>query len=79
MKGTQKGNYIFLNFINILKHALPHLIKECPFEGRLELLNFTIDFDLLKYASRGIFKFDEHHYNDEDENIFSLITTFYVI
>lgn len=79
MNGAQKGNYIFFNFISILKQAMPHLVKQCPYAGRLEILNFTLNFDLLKYVTRGIFKFDEHHYSDEDENVFSMISTFYVI
>jgi len=61
-----KVNNFMRGFIKILKDALPDFVRICPYYGRLEMLNFTFNYDALVFISRGMYRFQIHQYNNDD-------------
>jgi len=67
-KGKKQNPFVTV-FTNIAFSAIPNLFKVCPITGHLEILNFTITGEMVRYVAKGVFKANFHLYNDFDEII----------
>lgn len=57
----------------MLKVGAKQLFKPCPITpGRIELLNYRVNEEYLKFLPKGVVKGSGHFFNDEDENVFTL-------
>lgn len=65
-----KLNPVAFAISNIFFYVLPNFRKGCPFSGRVEILNFTLSNEMLKFTTKGIFKVNLLFFNDIDKIIF---------
>ncbi|CAG9808927.1 unnamed protein product [Chironomus riparius] len=65
-----KLNPVAFAISNVFFHALPNFRKGCPFNGHVEILNFTLKNEMFKFATKGIFKVKLLFFNDVDKMIF---------
>ena len=63
-----------MKVIKMLKVGAKQLFKPCPIAPeKIELLNYRVNEEYLKFLPRGVVKGTAHFYNDEDENVFTMI------
>ena len=60
------------NFLNYFKEHTPAFVQECPFKGRLEFINLTVDQKYFKFFPTGEYKTVIHVYDKIDNNIFTI-------
>ena len=65
-----KFNPVTFAISNVFFYALPTFRKGCPFNGRVEISNFTVSNDMFKFAPKGIFRANLFFFNDDDSMIF---------
>lgn len=73
LNGTSK-NYVVDTTIDILRDSMPGLFHPCPYFGKYDVYNVTLDST--KFPSvfpSGIYRSRLHYYDDTDANIFTLI------
>jgi hypothetical protein len=76
ISSSLKLNPVAFAISNIFFRALPNFRKGCPFQGRVEILNFTLTSEMFKFATKGIFKANLFFFNDVDKMIFWMEYTY---
>ena len=74
VNGTSK-NYVVNTIMDILSDSLPNSIHPCPYFGKLDMYNLTLDSK--KFPSvfpSGTYRSRLHYYDDTDPNIYTVIT-----
>jgi len=70
ISSSLKLNPVTFAISNVFFHVIPNFRKGCPFNGRVEILNFTLSNEMFKFATKGIFKVNLLFFNDVDKVIF---------
>lgn len=74
LNGTST-NFVVNTIIDIIKDSIPSSIHACPYIGKLEIFNVTLDS--AKFPSifpSGTYRSRVHYYDDMDPNIYTLST-----
>lgn len=74
VNGTTK-NVVVNTIMDILRDSMPTSIHPCPYVGKLDMYNVTLDST--KFPSvfpSGIYRSKLHYYDDTDPNIYTIIT-----
>lgn len=57
MSGSTKSNLMMKGLVEIFKRQMPHFIHKCPYFGRYEAFNVTVNTKLLSMYPPGIYRF----------------------
>ncbi|CAO1309042.1 unnamed protein product [Diamesa hyperborea] len=71
MKGVSISRYM-KNYADYLKEYAPSFMQKCPYKGRLEIKNLSLDNKYFKFLPNGEYKNIIHVSDEIDENIFTL-------
>ena len=60
------------NLVNFLKKSAPSFAQQCPFKGRLEIQNFSLDLKYFKFFPNGEYMNIIRVHDKIDKNIFTI-------